>query len=50
LILGTPYVDIGGKATIRNIHKGEYLELEYHKRGWTGHPCKVTGQIFNENK
>jgi hypothetical protein len=50
LILGTPYIDIGGKQTIRNLKNGEYCVMEFHTRGWTGTGYKVEGEVFNERK
>ena len=52
LIIGTPYVDIGGKSVIRNCSReGEYCELEFHKRGWsTSSAFKVDGEVYNSKK
>jgi hypothetical protein len=37
LILGTPYMDIGGKSIVKNLtRKGETCTLEYFKKGWSG--------------
>jgi len=36
LVIGNPYLDLGGKSTIRNMMRpGEICELEFHKRGWS---------------
>ena len=36
LIIGTPYVDLGGKAYIKNLNiPDEHCELEFYHRGWT---------------
>ena len=37
LILGTPYLDIGGKGYIRNIAcpNEQYAEIDFFKRGWS---------------
>jgi hypothetical protein len=37
LIFGTPYLDIGGKAYIRNIAcpNEQYAEIDFFKRGWS---------------
>lgn len=36
LIIGTPYVDLGGKSCIRNLNiADEHCELEFYHRGWT---------------
>lgn len=43
LILGTPYIDIGGKNVMKNLTTGEYAKLEFHKRPWVGEGCKVNG-------
>lgn len=52
LIIGTPYVDIGGKSVVRCTNReGDYCELEYHKRGWTSSSAfKVDGEIYNNKK
>lgn len=52
LIIGTPYVDLGGKSIVRNITRtGEYCELEYHKRGWSSsNSFRVDGEIYNVKK
>ncbi len=49
LIIGSPYVDLGGKSVIRNCTKeGEKCVLEYHRRGWTSTGAfKVDGEVFN---
>ena len=48
IIIGTPYVDLGGKSTIRNLSKPhEYCELEYHRRGWSqASYFRVDGEIY----
>ncbi|CDW74380.1 oxysterol-binding protein [Stylonychia lemnae] len=52
LIIGTPYVDLGGKSIIRNCSReGEYCELEFHKRGWSASSAfKLDGEVFNSRK
>ncbi len=36
LIIGTPYLDLGGTATIKNLSKpNEISSIEFHKRGWS---------------
>lgn len=49
LIIGSPYVDLGGKSVIRNCSReGEQCVLEYHKRGWTANSAfKADGEIFD---
>jgi hypothetical protein len=49
LIIGTPYVDIGGKSVIKSLNRpGEYCEIEYYKRGWTsGNSFRLEGEVFN---
>lgn len=49
LIIGTPYLDLSGKSTIRNMmKKEEYCELEFHKRGWSASSYfRVEGEIFS---
>lgn len=52
MIIGTPYVDLGGKSLIRNLTRsGEYCELEYHKRGWSSaNSFRVDGEVYNSKK
>jgi hypothetical protein len=54
LILGTPYVDLGGKSHIRCINKereGDYAEIEFHKRGWSASSAfKLDGDVYNSRK
>ncbi len=49
LVIGTPYLDLGGTSTIKNLSKpNEYCNLEFHKRGWSESSYyKVEGEIFN---
>ena len=48
LIIGTLYLDLGGKSVIKNCRNGEKAVLEYHKRGWTSSSAfKVDGDLFN---
>ena len=36
LIIGTPYLDAGGKGVIRNLaNPDRYVEIDFHKRGWS---------------
>ena len=48
LIIGTPYLDLSGKSTIKNMMRpGEYCELEFYKRGWSASSYfRVEGEIF----
>jgi hypothetical protein len=51
LIIGTLYLDIGGKSIVRKCGTNEYAELEYHKRGWSSsNSFRVDGQVFNAKK
>lgn len=52
LIIGSPYIDLGGKSIIKNLNKPhEYCELEYHKRGWSaGSYFKIDGEIYSGPK
>lgn len=48
LIIGSLYIDIGGKSTIRNCNKeGEQCIFKYQTRGWTSsNAFKVDGEIY----
>ena len=48
LIIGTPYLDLSGKSSVRNMSiPGEYCEMEFHKRGWSAASYfRVEGDIF----
>jgi|LauGreDrversion4_2_1035121.scaffolds.fasta_scaffold245760_3 CRISPR/Cas system CMR-associated protein Cmr3 (group 5 of RAMP superfamily) len=48
LIIGKPYLDLGGESTIKNMQRpGEICKLEFHKRGWSESTYyKVDGEIF----
>jgi len=36
LIIGSPYLDAGGKSYIRNVNcTDQYVELDFQKRGWS---------------
>jgi hypothetical protein len=50
LIIGTPYLDMGGRAYVRNLAcpNERYVELAFTKRGWSGdNAYGVTGQVFS---
>ena len=51
LIIGTPYVDIGGTSTIKSIeHPDLECLLTYTKRGWTTRDMfKVEGDVYRKN-
>ena len=49
LIIGTPYVDIGGKSKIKNLTTGEICKLLFHKRPWVGTGFKVNGDLYDAN-
>lgn len=48
LIIGTPYLDLGGTSTIKNLNKpNEICVVEFHKRGWSESSYfRVEGEIF----
>jgi hypothetical protein len=47
LIIGTPYVDLGGMSVIRNVKNDERAEIEYFKRGWTdSNNFRLEGHVF----
>lgn len=48
LIIGTPYVDLGGPSTIKNMSRpGEVCNLNFNRRGWSESSYfKVDGEIF----
>ena len=51
MIIGTPYLDLGGNSVIRNCATGDYCEFEYHKRGWSStNSYKVDGEVYNAKK
>lgn len=37
LVIGSPYMDAGGKGYLRNVAcpNEQYVEIEFHKRGWS---------------
>ena len=47
MIIGTPYVDIGGTQTIRLLEQPDLsCKLSYTKRGWTSRSeFKVEGDV-----
>ena len=49
LVIGTPYLDLGGTSTIKNMQKpNEHCVLEFHKRGWSESSYfKLDGEIYN---
>jgi hypothetical protein len=48
LIIGTPYLDLGGTSVITNLNRPkEVCHLEFHKRGWSESSYfKVDGEIY----
>jgi len=36
LVIGKIYIDVSGKASITNNVSGEYAEMEFKDRGWSG--------------
>jgi hypothetical protein len=51
LIIGTLYMDLSGKSTIKNMTTGDIAILEYHKRGWTAaNAFRIDGDIMNNKK
>jgi hypothetical protein len=49
LILGTPYIDVSDKSTVRNLdkEKGEYGVLRYYERGWNSSShFRVEGEVY----
>lgn len=50
LIIGSPYLDTGGKAYVRNLAcpDKQFVEIEFYKRGWSSsNNFKFTGQVFS---
>lgn len=54
MIIGSPYVDLGGKSYVRCCNKereGDHVELEFHKRGWSASSAfKLDGEVFTNKK
>ena len=48
LVLGTPYIDVGGKVTAKNLTTGAESVVEFHKRPWIGTGFKVNADIYDE--
>lgn len=48
LIIGTPYLDLHGSSTIKNLSKpGEVCILNFHPRGWSASSYyKIDGDIY----
>lgn len=49
LVVGTPYIDIEGTATLRDLKNPEkYATIKFHKRGWTSQTnnFKVEGFVY----
>ena len=49
LIIGSPYLDAGGKGYIKNLAcpTEKYVEIEFHKRGWSkSNQYKVDGNVY----
>ena len=50
IIIGTPYLDVVGKMTIKNMAnaKGSYASLEFFKRGWSQSTYqRAQGEVFS---
>lgn len=47
LLLGAPYIDIGGRTYFTNTKTGEHADLTWTKRGWTGKPYRVSGRAYD---
>ena len=50
LIIGTPYLDVGGRAYMRNLKcpKEQYVEITFFKRNWSGdNNFRVTASVFS---
>lgn len=50
MIIGTPYLEVSGKALLLNTAcpKERYAEIEYFKRGWSeANYHKVTGNVYS---
>lgn len=48
IVIGSFYLDAGGKSVIRNTATGDEAVLNFYRRGWTGSDAfKVDGKISN---
>jgi len=50
LIIGTPYLDVGGRAYMRNLKcpKEQYVEITFQKRNWSGdNNFRVNASVFS---
>ena len=50
LIIGQPYVDMGGKGYVRNVQcpKEQYVDLDFQNRGWKESSYfKATGNVYS---
>lgn len=50
LIIGSPYLDVGGKGYIRNVQcpTEKYVEIDFQKRGWSSSTYfKLSGSVFS---
>ena len=52
LIIGTPYVDLGGSSQIKLLERSDLdCQLRYTKRGWISKDeCKVEGEVTKKGK
>jgi hypothetical protein len=49
LIMGPLYLDLHGMTKITNVDNGEYVELEYLKRGWRDkNAYALQGNVFSK--
>jgi len=49
LIIGQPYMDASGKASLRNVKypNERYIEIEFFRRGWTQNTYyKFEGYVY----
>lgn len=50
LIIGSPYLDAGGRGYIRNVScpTEQYVEITFHKRGWSaGQHHRLNGDVYS---
>ena len=51
LIIGTPYVDIGGSSKVELLDGNFECNIKFHKRGWLSkEACKVEGEVSRITK
>ena len=51
LIFGDMYIEHHGKMLVKNYGNGDYCEIEFQKRGWSGkNAFVIDGYAYNKSK